>query len=251
MNLQSPENILNNLPIRLVNLTKSYSQISIVKNLSLEIDPGSFYCILGPSGCGKSTLLKLLAGLVQPDSGEILLPSQSRISYVFQDPALLPWLNVRENIFLALASRPNITLKEKQLKLLQVLEMVKLSNQDLLFPHELSGGMKMRVSIARALINDPQILLMDEPFSALDELVRQELQEELWQLWTTKKMTVFFVTHAISEAVFLAQNILLFQNKHIYHHASKFTENRNEFTRSHRGFLDEIAKLTSLVRGHV
>lgn len=210
---------------------------------------GSFTCILGPSGCGKSTLLKLIAGLEKPESGQINNTQTLRTSFVFQDAALIPWLNVKENILIALSAEKNLSKDVKNNKLQDVLSLVKLTGNETAFPHQLSGGMKMRVSIARALINDPQILLMDEPFSALDELVRFELQEELWHLWKQRKMNIFFVTHAISEAVFLAEQILLFKNEKILNLANPLDSGRDNSLRSNTSYQEQIQMVTKKVRG--
>lgn len=237
--------------IRLNNLSKNYPNKKILNHFDMSFADGSFTCILGPSGCGKSTLLKLIAGLEKPDSGQINNTEGLRTSFVFQDPALIPWLNVKENILIALSAVKTLTKEEKTSKLQEVLSLVKLTGSENTFPHQLSGGMKMRVSIARALINNPQILLMDEPFSALDELVRFELQEELWYLWSQKKMNIFFVTHAISEAVFLGEQILLFKNEKIINLVNSLNHERQCPLRSHPSYQDQIQIVTKKVRGEL
>lgn len=234
--------------ISLKSVTKSYPHKKVITNLDLQFSEGSFTCILGPSGCGKSTFLRLIAGLETPDSGRIDNIQNLRMSYVFQDPALIPWLNVRENILLALSKEHTLSKTQKEEKVLETLRTVKLQRAETRFPHELSGGMKMRVSIARALINDPQVLLMDEPFSALDELVRFDLQEELWQLWHNKKMSVFFVTHAISEAVYLAEKILLFKEDQIQVLSNIIEQPRSEKFRSDKDYQEHISFVTKKVR---
>lgn len=235
--------------INLKSLTKNYPGKKILNDFNIQFAEGGFTCILGPSGCGKSTLLKLIAGLEKPDSGEITDTLNLKTSYVFQDAALIPWLSAKENILIALSTDKSHSKDQKNKKLQEVLTLVKLTGSENAFPHQLSGGMKMRVSIARALINDPQILLMDEPFSALDELVRFQLQEELWQLWQQKKMNIFFVTHAISEAVFLAEKILLFKNDKIQVFENNLPLNRQESLRSHQLYQEQIKQLTLTVRG--
>lgn len=235
--------------INIKNVTKNYPPRKVINNFDLQFSEGSFTCILGPSGCGKSTLLKLIAGLEAPDSGRIDNIQNLRISYVFQDAALIPWLTVDENISLALNKNSSLTKLQKEEKILETLKLVKLEGQKKTFPHELSGGMKMRVSIARALINEPEVLLMDEPFSALDELVRFDLQEELWQLWKNKKMSIFFVTHAISEAVFLAEKILLFKEGEIQVLSNIIESSRSEKFRSAKEYQEQIQFVTKKVRG--
>ena len=202
--------------IDIESLTKFYHYADknqlIVDNISLQIDRGEFVSIIGTSGCGKSTLLKLIGGLVQPSSGSITVNKENvskvrlskKFGFIFQDPILLPWLNAIDNVKLL----SEISGKQGKLPL-TLLKMVGLEDAALRFPRELSGGMKQRVSIARALSLDPEILLLDEPFSALDEITRENLQEELIRLWSANKFTALFVTHNIVEALFLSQRILL------------------------------------------
>lgn len=237
--------------ISLNKISKNYPNKKILNDFDMSFADGCFTCILGPSGCGKSTLLKLIAGLERPDSGQINNTQNLRTSFVFQDAALIPWLNVKENILIALSADKSLTKEDKSSKLQEVLSLVKLTGNENIFPHQLSGGMKMRVSIARALINNPQVLLMDEPFSALDELVRFELQEELWHLWKQKKMNIFFVTHAISEAVFLAEQILLFKNEKIINLNNPLNHERESSLRSHVSYQQQIQIVTQKVRGEI
>jgi NitT/TauT family transport system ATP-binding protein len=190
--------------------------ITALQGLSLEVPVGEFLTLLGPSGCGKSTFLRVVADLIQPNSGEIQVfgapPEAARlrrdIGFVFQDPALLPWRNALQNVELPLqvavkrARRAKSTPRE-------LLELVGLKGSELAYPHELSGGMRQRVSIARALASDPKILLMDEPFGALDEITRDRLNEELRRVWRELGITVLFVTHSIHEAAYLGQRVLM------------------------------------------
>ncbi|HET8695067.1 MAG TPA: ABC transporter ATP-binding protein [Aquabacterium sp.] len=189
--------------------------------VSLQIEPGQFVSLLGPSGCGKSTLLKLISGLLQPSTGQVLrlgqpakLPdrgsAQARhLSYVFQDATLMPWADVEHNVRLPLdlAGTPRAEADER---VKQVLTLVSLDGFARHKPHQLSGGMQMRVSIARSLITQPELLLMDEPFGALDEITRQKLDGELSALWLKQPtLTSVFVTHSIAEAVFLSQRVIV------------------------------------------
>lgn len=191
--------------------------IVAVESVDCEIGPGSFVAFVGPSGCGKSTLLRLIAGLDTPDAGSLRLDYGSNssvngpktIAFVFQDAHLLPWRNVLENAALPLELW-GVGRAEREQRARKALEEVGLSKAEKQMPAELSGGMRMRVSIARALVTNPSILLMDEPFGALDELTRNRLDEKLRALWEHRKMTVLFVTHSISEAVYLAQRVLVF-----------------------------------------
>jgi NitT/TauT family transport system ATP-binding protein len=185
-----------------------------VDRLSLSIDSGDFVAILGPSGCGKSTLLRMIAGLDRPTAGELSIPDQyrSHIAYVFQDAHLLPWRSVIRNVALPL-ELAGIGRAERREKALAAIEQVGLLDAVDRYPAQLSGGMRMRVSLARAMVTDPQLLLLDEPFAALDEITRQRLDEQLRHLWTAKKMTVLFVTHSTAEAVFLANRAVVMSGR--------------------------------------
>ncbi len=189
--------------IEIKNLQKNFNKESIFKNLSLEIEKGEFVSILGSSGSGKSTLLRLIAGLEEKTSGDLLKPADLRLSFIFQEPCLLPWLTLEENIALPLKLK-----KKNQSEVDQVIKLVNLTNYKSFFPHQLSGGMKMRASLARALVTNPEILLMDEPFAALDDATRFHLQDELRQIWSKKGLTIIFVTHSISESVYLSSRVL-------------------------------------------
>ena len=180
---------------------------------SLRIGKGDFVALLGPSGCGKSTLLRLIAGLDAPDQGRVLwdggaAPGPGGIGYVFQDATLLPWANAADNVFLPLRLRGRGR-RAAAAEIHAALARVGLERFAQARPRELSGGMRMRVSIARALVTRPRLLLMDEPFSALDEFTRFRLQEDLLELWRELGCTVVFVTHSTYEACFLARRIVL------------------------------------------
>ncbi|UOF01993.1 ABC transporter ATP-binding protein [Bdellovibrio reynosensis] len=202
------------LGIKIKTLSKSFGSKTVIKDLSVEITPGSFVTLLGPSGCGKSTLLRLIAGLDNPTVGELALsPSgKKKFGFVFQEANLLPWKTVKENVSLPFEldeDLKSISKPARDEKVFEALRKVKLEGSENLFPHELSGGMKMRVSIARALVSNPRLLLMDEPFAALDENTRFEMQDQLLQLWETEKMTVVFVTHSLYEASYLSQRVIM------------------------------------------
>lgn len=204
--------------ITLENITKSFIQEEkehkSLQNINLSVNKGEFLCIVGPSGCGKTTLLRMIAGLDFPTSGrifegeaEISGPSRER-GYVFQQYSLFPWRNVLDNVAFGLEVK-GLEEEQRYKKARKYLKMVGLSPYEQSYPKELSGGMKQRVAIARSLVNDPQVLLMDEPFSALDVQTRHKLQEELVRIWSEEKKTVIFVTHNVDEAIFLADRIVV------------------------------------------
>jgi NitT/TauT family transport system ATP-binding protein len=201
--------------IHLRGVTKRYGTAEpVLENIDLTVRKGEFVSIIGPSGCGKSTILKLVAGLAPVTSGTLLVdgmtPVNAReiVSFIFQDPTLLPWRTVAKNVGLALEldHSPRDTRPEK---INALLELVGLTHVAKSYPRQLSGGMKMRVSIARALTSKPQILLMDEPFAALDEMSRDRLNDELLRLRDEQKWTVLFVTHSVTEAVYLSDRIVV------------------------------------------
>jgi len=188
--------------------------VRAVSALDLTIAKGEFLCIVGPSGCGKSTLLNLIAGFEKPDSGELLVdgravagPGPDRF-VIFQEPALFPWLNVRQNVAFGLRLA-GVTAAEQQRRVERLLQTVQLERFAGARIHELSGGMKQRVALARALAMDPEILLMDEPFAALDAQTRDLLHEEMERIWLETGKTVVFVTHNVREAVRLGTRVIL------------------------------------------
>jgi NitT/TauT family transport system ATP-binding protein len=181
--------------------------VTALSSLDLTIPAAQFIAILGPSGCGKSTLLRLIAGLDSPTTGRIQLPS-TELAYVFQDAHLLPWRTVLRNVALPLELR-GVDRRERLKYAADVIEQVGLSDAADRYPAQLSGGMRMRVSLARALITNPKVLLLDEPFAALDEITRQRLDEQLRQLWLSRGMTTVFVTHSTAEAAFLAERAIV------------------------------------------
>ena len=195
------------MQIQINSLYKSFEKgKQTLKDINLSVEKGEVVSILGPSGCGKSTILRILAKLETKDSGEIKL--NSSMSFVFQQPLLLDWRTALENVLLPLelSKTPK---SQALLKAQECLEMVCLKDSMQQYPEQLSGGMKMRVSLARALVSDPEILLLDEPFAALDEMTREKLNEELLELNRTKQLTMLFVTHNIFEAVFISDRIIV------------------------------------------
>ena len=191
---------------------KKENSVTALDNVTLDIEDGEFVCLVGPSGCGKTTLLRILAGLENQSSGgfTIIKSDQNRPnqSMVFQERGILPWLTVEENVAFGLSMRhlPKSLIKERTTYYINKVGLTKFSK---MYPKELSGGMLQRVSIARAFANDPEILLMDEPFGALDEQNKYILQEELLSIWSETKKTVLFITHSIDEALYLSDRILL------------------------------------------
>lgn len=190
-------------------------------DVDLTIFPGEFISLLGPSGCGKSTLLKLIAGLAAPSSGVIDWPQsaydavgnpQPALGFVFQEPTLLPWRTVAENVHLPLLLA-GVPKSDARNRVEEALDQVGLRGFSKSYPRQLSGGMKMRVSIARALVTEPKILLMDEPFAALDEITRSKLNDELLGLFARRGLTVVFVTHSVYELVFLSSRIVVLSSR--------------------------------------
>jgi NitT/TauT family transport system ATP-binding protein len=201
--------------IEFAGITKRYgSSQSVLECLDLIIRKQEFVSIIGPSGCGKSTVLKLISGLTAPTSGTIrvdgMTPANARetISFIFQDATLLPWRTVWDNIGLGMELE-GISKSRRETKIAALIELVGLGHVSKAYPRELSGGMKMRVSIARALATNPRVLLMDEPFAALDEMSRDRLNEELLRLRAEQEWTGVFVTHSVAEAVFLADRVVV------------------------------------------
>lgn len=199
--------------LRICSVGRRFGTVEALRDVSLTLDAGDFIALLGPSGCGKSTLLRLIAGLDQPDSGNLIWaaghqPDPGDIGYVFQDATLLPWASAADNVYLPLRLR-GIGRDAAMPQVHEALLRVGLDGFEPARPRQLSGGMRMRVSIARALVTRPRVLLMDEPFAALDEFTRHKLQEDLLTLWQDLGCTVVFVTHSIYEAAFLARRIVL------------------------------------------
>jgi NitT/TauT family transport system ATP-binding protein len=176
--------------------------------VNLQVPAGEFVTLLGPSGCGKSTLLKMVAGLLPASAGLVHRAPGQALSFVFQEATLMPWASVQANVRLPL-DLAGVPRAQSTPRVQQALQRVGLQGFEAALPRELSGGMQMRVSIARGLVTDPALLLMDEPFGALDEITRQRLDSDLLALWQAQKLTVMFVTHSIYEAVFLSQRVVV------------------------------------------
>lgn len=206
--------------IELNNISKTFfsskDKVEALGDISFKVGEGEFVSIIGPSGCGKTTILNIIGNLQEPTTGEIsvngLTPNEARIqqlfSFVFQNPVLLPWRTILDNVRLPLEIVKTGAREPKNL-----IELVNLKGFEYKFPGELSGGMKQRVALARALTFDPKILLMDEPFGALDEFTRNELNEQLIKIWEAVGVTVLLVTHSIAEAVYLSDRVLVLSNR--------------------------------------
>ncbi|MBS8262643.1 ABC transporter ATP-binding protein [Roseibium polysiphoniae] len=201
--------------VSLNQISKTFSNGTIaLREMSLDIRQGEFVTLLGPSGCGKSTVLRILTSLTSPTTGRVEWPMEQsgqdehEMSFVFQEPTLMPWATVFGNVWLPLRLK-GIPKKQAHDRVMEALEMVGLAGFSESYPRELSGGMKMRVSIARALVTKPKVLLMDEPFAALDEITRFKLNNDILHLWETFGWTVVFVTHSVFESVYLSNRIVV------------------------------------------
>jgi NitT/TauT family transport system ATP-binding protein len=218
----APERRTGRPLLRLSSIGKTFTTgTTALAGIDLTIYPGEFLSLLGPSGCGKSTLLKLIAGLAAPSSGTIDWPQSAydavgnpepALGFVFQEPTLLPWRTVAENVYLPLLLA-GVPKKAACERIDEALNQVGLHGFSASYPRQLSGGMKMRVSIARALVTEPKILLMDEPFAALDEITRSKLNDELLALFAGRGLTVVFVTHSVYESVFLSNRIVVLSSR--------------------------------------
>lgn len=193
-------------------LSKKFAQLSVLENINFQVEANEFVCIVGASGCGKSTLLNIIAGLIPPSSGQVLVdgkivfgPGADR-GMIFQNYSLFPWLTVADNIGFGLELK-KMSPSEKKERINYFLEVVGLSKFAHAYPKELSGGMKQRVAIARSLANQPEVLLMDEPFGALDAQTKEQMQQFLFQLWQQTATTILMITHDVEEAIFLSQRI--------------------------------------------
>lgn len=183
----------------------------VLDDINLRIEPGEFVCLLGASGCGKSTLLNIIAGLESPSTGSVAVAS-GKVAVMFQDAALFPWLSARRNVELALRLR-GVRRERRRSEALELLDLVNLADAADKRPHELSGGMRQRVALARSLAQDRPVLLMDEPFAALDAITRDLLHEELELVWRRTGRTIVFVTHNVREAARLGQRVLLMSSR--------------------------------------
>ena len=212
------DSVVPNYVVQVADVDKTFdSGLAALKDVSLTVEPGEFISLLGPSGCGKSTVLRLLAGLTAASRGRIEWGSNVRrreqtgrpdLAFVFQEPTLMPWRTVERNVAMPLVLG-GVPKAEIKVRVQEAIAAIGLQGFERSYPMQLSGGMKMRVSIARALITRPSVLLMDEPFAALDELTRQKLNDDLVALWRRERLTILFVTHNVYEAAYLSSRILV------------------------------------------
>ena len=212
--------MISNNDLSITNLSKTFTirneRVLALRDIDLHVRPGEFICIVGGSGCGKSTLLRIIAGLERHYDGSVVLAGRSvgapgpDRGLVFQEPRLLPWLTVWNNIAFGLGQLPA---DQKRQTIQEHIELVGLAGFEHAYPHQLSGGMAQRTAIARAIANRPKLLLMDEPFGALDALTRIQMQTELLRIWQSERVTVILVTHDIDEAVYLGDRVLVMSNR--------------------------------------
>jgi len=241
----------------------SYGTATIYDGLSVDVNPGEFLSILGPSGCGKTTLLNLLSGFLKPDSGSVLLrgrpiePEDPHFGYVFQSATLFPWLSTVENVEFGLRMAGKLTAAQRSEKAMYYLEMVGLKGFENYLPIHLSGGMQQRVSLARALAMEPRLLLMDEPFGALDAITREVMNDELLRLWDELGQTVVFITHDIDEAIYLSDRVLvlnlppygiykILENKLPRPRSGPVTRTTDLFWQYKKELIDDISKVSAL-----
>ena len=224
----------------------------ILSDINLNIDSGEFVSILGPSGCGKSTLLRLASNLAKPTKGVVdyISPKDLSIGFVFQNPTLMPWRNVIDNVLLPLELNKR---KQSKDEAYMWLERVGLKDKEKSYPNELSGGQMMRVSIARSLINGCNLLLLDEPFAALDEINRRKLEDDLLELWQRAKFTVLFVTHSVSEAIYLSERVLVLSSSpgKIIYEKNINREKLNKDSRLNMGFQKISEEIYEKLAGSV
>ena len=244
--------------IQLEGVSKQFRSGALaLQDISVQVERGEFVSLLGPSGCGKSTLLRLVSGLTEATAGTLAIngmaPADARqlMSFIFQDATLLPWRTVAQNFGLGLELE-RVARPAREEKVARMLELVGLAAVADRYPRQLSGGMKMRVSIARALVSQPRIVLLDEPFAALDEMSRDRLNEELLRLYLEQQWTVLFVTHAVAEAVFLSTRIVI-----LAPHPGRIAQvvpvdlpwPRTAETRAAKAYEEQVAKVSRLLRG--
>ena len=228
-------------------VTKNFDEVHALREVNLDIATGEFVTIVGPSGCGKSTLLRIIAGLISTQ-GSVEKPDKG--AFVFQDAALLPWRTVQKNAELLMELEDGFSKQERVTRVSSALQQVGLSGFEKSYPHQLSGGMKMRLSLARALVLRPEYLLLDEPLSAVDELTRELLQEEIHALWKEEKFTAILVTHNVAEAVFLSNRVVVMSPRpgEIVHVVDVPFKKRNQLLRSKAQFTKLVSEISGKLR---
>ena len=220
-----------------------------LRNISAQFLPGSFTALVGPSGCGKSTLLRAMAGLLRIESGSIIAPPPRDIGFVFQEPTLLAWKSVADNVALPMriAGFDN---REIDRRMKDALALVGLAERADALPSQLSGGQKMRVSLARALAKRPPVLLMDEPFAALDEMTRFKLDDDLRAIWRQQNCTIIFVTHSVTEAAYLAERAIVMAAGRVQTEISIARQGDDDDFRTSTGFHDACAYITAALEAN-
>ena len=228
-------------------VTKNFDKVHALKEVNLDIATGEFVTIVGPSGCGKSTLLRIIAGLISTH-GSVKKPDKG--AFVFQDAALLPWRTVQKNAELLMELEDGFSKQERISRVSSALQQVGLSGFEKSYPHQLSGGMKMRLSLARALVLRPEYLLLDEPLSAVDELTRELLQEEIHALWKEENFTAILVTHNVAEAVFLSNRVVVMSPRpgEIIHVVDVPFKKRDQLLRSKAQFTKLVSEISGKLR---
>lgn len=238
--------------IRIENVSKSYADngvdsTKVLNHINLDIASGEFICVLGKSGCGKSTLLNMLAGYIKADEGAIYTygkkitgPSQER-GVIFQEHALFPWFTVKQNVAFGPAANKKKDANEIAMKYIEMIGLEKFANY---YPEQLSGGMKQRVGIARAFANQPRILLMDEPFSALDPDTRSNMQKQVVDIWEKNKTTIVFITHSVEEAVYLADRIIILNREVVCNEKVNLRRARDKYSDE---FREESLKFENIL----
>ena len=228
-------------------VTKNFDEVHALKEVNLDIATGEFVTVVGPSGCGKSTLLRIIAGLISTQ-GSVEKPDKG--AFVFQDAALLPWRTVQKNAELLMELEDGFSKQERVSRVSSALHQVGLSGFEKSYPHQLSGGMKMRLSLARALVLRPDYLLLDEPLSAVDELTRELLQEEIHALWKKENFTAILVTHNVAEAVFLSNRVVVMSPRpgEIVHVVDVPFKKRDQMLRSKAQFSKLVNDISGKLR---
>lgn len=199
--------------IQIQNVSKNFDQVNVLNDFSLDIQPGSFVSLIGPSGCGKSTLLRIIGGLEQSSKGSVILDGEkitkagSDRGFAFQGSNLFPWLTIKENIAFGLKARK--IYKEKKKDVLEIMNLVGLKDFASSYPHQISGGMQQRASLARAIVGHPKVLLLDEPLGALDAFTRMNLQDEILRIKNENNMTMLMVTHDVDEAIYMSDRVVV------------------------------------------
>ncbi|WP_342365242.1 ABC transporter ATP-binding protein [Paracoccus ravus] len=227
-----------------------------LSDMNLDIRPGEFVSFLGPSGCGKSTALRMIAGLLEPTAGQITVngkpagKGRDDVSFVFQDATLMPWASVFDNVLLPL-KLAGIGKAEAARRVREALDMVGLAKFETSYPRELSGGMKMRVSIARAMVTKPRLLLMDEPFAALDEMTRFKLNNDVLELWRKQGLTVVFVTHSVFESVYLSSRVVVMGSRpgRVVHDLAMPEGPRDAHYRTTAAYAETCRRVTEALEG--